>query len=87
MFQCFPDKLQQQALLGVYLERFARGNAEKGRIESPHIVELAGREIRDIYDLMFVLRESKPGEEAAFVAMRGDERIEGRVTFGESTRR
>ena len=50
------------------------------------IVELSGREIRDIYDLMYVLRESKPGEEASFVAERGDERIEGTIVFGESNR-
>jgi Tol biopolymer transport system component len=50
------------------------------------IVELSGREIRDIYDLMYVLRESKPGEKASFVVERGDARIEGTIVFGESTR-
>ena len=35
---------------------------------------------------MYVLQESKPGDEASFVAERGDERIEGTVTFGTSSR-
>ncbi len=60
--------------------------ATAGLERGDRIVELRGREIRDIYDLMYVLQESKPGEEASFVAERGDERIEGTVTFGTSTR-
>ncbi len=42
--------------------------------------------MRDIYDLMYVLREAKPGEEATVVVERGDERIESTVVFGTSTR-
>ena len=48
------------------------------------IVELGGREIRDIYDLMYVLREARPGEESTVVVERDGERIERPVTFGES---
>ena len=48
------------------------------------IVELSGREIRDIYDLMYVLRESRPGEASTVVVERDGERIERPVTFGES---
>ena len=66
----------------------AGGPADTAGLErGDRIVELAGREIRDIYDLMYVLRESKPGETVRFVAERGDDRIEGDVTFGQSTRR
>ncbi len=51
------------------------------------VVELKGREIRDIYDLMYVLRESKPGEEATVVVERDGDRLEMPVTFGQSSRR
>ena len=51
------------------------------------IVELSGREIRDIYDLMYVLREVKPGEQGTVVVERDGERIERPVTYGESARR
>ena len=47
-------------------------------------VELAGREVRDIYDLMYILREAKPGESGNVVVERGDERLETIVTFGKS---
>ena len=49
------------------------------------IVELAGREVRDIYDLMYVLQEAKPGEETTVVAERADGRIRLDITFGESS--
>ena len=79
-----PDDKSGMLLAGVR----AGGPAETAGLErGDRIVELAGREIRDIYDLMYVLRESKPGEEASFVAERGDERIEGTVVFGESAGR
>ena len=78
-----PDDKTGMLLAGVR----AGGPAENAGLErGDRIVELAGREIRDIYDLMYVLRESKPGEEAGFVAERGEERIEGSVVFGESSR-
>ena len=51
------------------------------------IVELSGREVRDIYDLMYVLREVKPGEQGTVVVERDGERIERPVTYGESARR
>ena len=78
-----PDDKTGMLLAGVR----AGGPAEAAGLErGDRIVELAGREIRDIYDLMYVLRESKPGTEASFVAERGEERIEGTVVFGESRR-
>jgi Tol biopolymer transport system component len=51
------------------------------------IVELSDREIRDIYDLMYVLRQSKPGEESTIVVERDGERVEMPVVFGQSTGR
>jgi C-terminal processing protease CtpA/Prc len=49
------------------------------------IVELAGREVGDIYDLMYVLQEAKPGEETTVVVERADGRIRLDITFGESS--
>lgn len=51
------------------------------------IVELSGREVRDIYDLMYVLRDAKPGEESSVVFARGAELFERTVTFGTSRSR
>jgi len=78
-----PDNKPGMLLAGVR----AGGPADQAGLErGDRIIELAGREVRDIYDLMYVLRDAKPGEEATFVAERGDERIEGTVTFGTSSR-
>jgi S1-C subfamily serine protease len=64
------------------------GPADKAGIrKGDRLVELAGREIRDINDFMFVLRAAKPGEQAKAVVVRGGERIEVEVVFGESRRR
>jgi S1-C subfamily serine protease len=49
-------------------------------------VELAGHRIRDVYDLMYVLRQYKPGQEVSAAAMRGEERMDVQVTFDESRR-
>jgi len=78
-----PDNRLGMLLAGVR----AGGPADLAGLQrGDRIIELAGREVRDIYDLMYVLRDAKPGEEATFVAERGDERIEGSVTFGTSSR-
>ena len=42
--------------------------------------------VRDVYDLMYVLRTVKPGEASTVIVERNGERIEQPVTFGESTR-
>ncbi|MGI9270605.1 MAG: M28 family peptidase [Woeseiaceae bacterium] len=78
-----PDDKPGMLLAGV---REGGPAATAGLERGDRIVELAGREIRDIYDLMYVLRESKPGEEATFTAERGEETIEGTVVFGKSSR-
>ncbi len=50
------------------------------------LVELAGRAVRDIHDLMFALRAAKPGESAVAVVERDGQRVELAVVFGRSTR-
>ena len=43
-------------------------------------------EIGDIYDFMYVLRQSKPGETVKAVVVRDGERVTLEVTFGVSRR-
>ena len=59
---------------------------EAGLQRGDRIIELAGREVRDIYDLMFVLREVRPGEESTVIIERAGEPIQFSVTFGASSR-
>lgn len=59
-----------------------RGGLQRGDL----LVELAGHPIRDIHDFMFVLRKSKPHEDATAVVMRGGQRVELTVTFGINRR-
>ncbi len=60
-----------------------QGAAAKAGIERGDLlVELAGKPIRDIYDFMYVLRQSKPGETAKAVVDRGGRKVELAVTFG-----
>lgn len=64
------------------------GPADKAGLErGDRLVELAGHAIRDVYDLMYVLRQYKPGQEVSAAVLRDGERIEVRVTFDESRRR
>jgi hypothetical protein len=60
--------------------------ARAGLARGDRLVELAGHQIRDVYDLMYVLRQYKPGQEVAAAVVRNEERIEVRVTFDESRR-
>ena len=77
-----PDDRPGMRLAGVRPE----GPADLAGLQrGDWVVELGGREIRDIYDLMYVLREARPGEESTVVVDRDGERIERSVTFGEST--
>ena len=76
-----PDDRPGMRLAGVRPE----GPADLAGLQrGDWIVELSGREIRDIYDLMYVLREARPGEESTVVVERDGERIERPVIFGES---
>jgi Tol biopolymer transport system component len=78
-----PDNKTGMLLAGVR----AGGPADAaGLLRGDRVIELLGHEIRDIYDLMYVLREAKPGQKGSVVVERGDERIETTVTFGKSTR-
>lgn len=58
-----------------------------GLARGDRLVELAGHAIRDVYDLMYVLRQYKPGQEVSAAVDRNGERIEVKVTFDESRRR
>jgi Tol biopolymer transport system component len=60
--------------------------AQAGLQRGDRVVELAGREVRDVYDLMYVLRTVQPGEASTVIVERAGERLERPVTFGESTR-
>ena len=51
------------------------------------LVELDGREIRDVNDFVYVLRRARPGERARAAVLRAGERVEMEVVFGESRRR
>jgi Tol biopolymer transport system component len=51
------------------------------------IVGLAGKEIRSIEDLMFVLRQAQPGDAVTVVIERDGERLELPIVFGEASRR
>jgi Tol biopolymer transport system component len=63
------------------------GAAERAGIRRGDLlVELAGTPIRDIYDFMYVLQRSKPGDTVRAVVDRGGQRLELTVTLGASQR-
>jgi len=71
---------------GVLLAGVRPGSpAEKGGLQRGDLlIELAGSPIRDIHDLMFVLRRSKAGETAKAIVYRNGEKVEIQVTFEAS---
>jgi|CXWL01.1.fsa_nt_gi Zn-dependent M28 family amino/carboxypeptidase/Tol biopolymer transport system component len=71
---------------GVLLAGVRTGSAAEkaGFARGDIMVELAGHPIRDIHDFMFVLRSSKPGQEASAVVERDGKRVTLQLTFGES---
>ena len=78
-----PDSKTGMLLAGVR----AGGPADLAGLQrGDRVIELLGHEIRDIYDLMYVLRGARPGQEGTVIVERGDERITATVTFGKSTR-
>ena len=77
-----PDNRPGMLLSGV---RDGGPADEAGLQRGDRIIELAGREVRDIYDLMYVLRVVRPGEESDVVFERNGQRLQRRVTFGQST--
>ena len=50
------------------------------------LVELGGKEIRDIHDFMYVLQRAKPGDKTTAVVVRDGKRKTVEVTFGTSRR-
>jgi len=50
------------------------------------LVELSGKEIRDIHDFMFILQRAKPGEKTNAVVIRDGKRVTVEATFGTSRR-
>ncbi|MEO8277142.1 MAG: M28 family peptidase [Thermoanaerobaculia bacterium] len=63
------------------------GPAEKAGIQrGDRLIGLLGREIGDINDFMFLLRQAKPGDKAKAIVMRDGKRLELEVVFGESRR-
>lgn len=71
---------------GVLLAGVRPGSAAEvgGLKRGDLLVELAGTEIRDIHDLMFVLRRAKPGEKADAVVDRAGEKLKLHITFEAS---
>jgi Tol biopolymer transport system component len=66
----------------------AGGPAEKaGLRRGDLLVELGGKEIRDIHDLMFVLQRAKPGESTKAVVEREGGKVTLEVTYGTAARR
>jgi Zn-dependent M28 family amino/carboxypeptidase len=47
------------------------------------LVGLGGREIGDIYDFVYALRDAKPGDQAVAVVLRDGQRLELTVTYGK----
>jgi len=79
-----PDNRPGMLLAGVR----SGGPAEQAGLKrGDRIIELVGREVRDIYDLMYILREVRPGEQGNVVFERDGESIGRTVTFSESARR
>ena len=79
-----PDNKTGMLLAGVR----AGGPADTAGLQrGDRVVELMGREVRDIYDLMYILRDARPGQESTVVVERGDDRIEATIVFGTRTRR
>jgi S1-C subfamily serine protease len=73
---------------GVLLAGVRPGSpAEKGGLQRGDLlVELAGTPIRNIHDLMFVLRSAKPGQAAKAVVDREGKKVELDVMFEASSR-
>ncbi len=69
---------------GVLLAGVRAGSAaEQGGLRRGDLlVGLAGKEIRDIHDFMFVLQRAKPGEKATAVVIREGQKVEMEVVFG-----
>ena len=83
-----PDYADDGAGGGMLLAGVRAGGPadQAGMQRGDRIVELAGETVGDIYDLMYVLQEARPGQETTVVVERGGERLTLPVTFGSSQR-
>lgn len=81
-----PDYADENG--GVLLAGVRPGSAaeQAGMQRGDRLVELSGHAVGDIYDFMFVLRQSKPGETTTAVVERGGERLTVEITFGSTSR-
>jgi len=73
---------------GVLLAGTRPGSAaEKAGLQRGDIlIGLLGRDIGDINDFMFLLRQAKPGDKAKAIVLRDGKRLEFEIVFGESRR-
>jgi len=79
-----PEGKTGMLLAGVRPE----GPADKAGLQRGDLIVGVGeREIRSIEDLMFVLRQSHPGETTKVIVERDGQQLELSLTFGEASRR
>lgn len=83
-----PDYAGEEGTTGMLIAGVRPGGpADQAGMERDDVlVHLAGTEIRDVHDLVYVLRQAKPGQTVKAVVLRDGERVELEVTFGESQR-
>jgi Tol biopolymer transport system component len=83
-----PDYAGLEGVTGMLVAGVRPGGpADRAGIQRDDLlVHLAGTEIRDVHDLVYVLRQAKPGQTVEAVVMRDGERLKLEVTFGESQR-
>ncbi|MFQ5415429.1 MAG: M28 family peptidase [Myxococcota bacterium] len=80
-----PDYSTMGAREGGVLLAGVRGGGPAGRAGlrgGDTIVEMAGIQIHNLYDMTFVLREHRPGETISVTVTRDGERVAKRVTLG-----
>ncbi|MEM9596584.1 MAG: M28 family peptidase [Acidobacteriota bacterium] len=74
---------------GVLLSGARPGSAadRAGMLKGDLLVEIDGREVRNIYDFVYVLRSAKPGQTVSAAVIRDGERIEVEITYDQGRRR
>jgi len=84
-----PDYGAEDGGRGMLLGGVRPGSAAEqgGMRKGDRLVRLAGHEIRTVRDLVYVLREAKPGQRVKAVIVRDDKPIEVSVTYEKARRR
>jgi Tol biopolymer transport system component len=84
-----PDYAADESVPGVLLSGVRPGGAaERAGIQAKdRILRIGDTDVRTVQDLVYVLRQAKPGEKAVVVFERDGKRRQVEVTFGESGRR